>query len=171
MMDIFISVALLVGFFVISNGIEKWIRRVGEKKRVSPERVFYVQKIIQLIAFFAVLLGAGVVFGINYDKFGFIVSSVFAVLGIALFAQWSILSNVTASLIIFFFFPYRVGDKVKIYDDKEILEGKIDEITLFHVLIRREQGDVISYPNSLVFQKAIIIEPKRSRNKDNHDGK
>ena len=171
MIDILVVVTLIFSFVIVSNGIEKWIRRLGEKKSVSHERVFYVQKIIQLIAFVAVLLAAGVIFGINYDKFGFIVSSVFAVLGIALFAQWSILSNITASLIIFFFFPYRVGDKVKIYDDKEILEGRIDEITLFHVLIKRQQGDMISYPNSLVFQKAIIIEPKRAMKKDNHDGK
>ena len=95
-----------------------------------------------------------------------IFTSIFAVLGVALFAQWSILSNVTASLIIFFFFPYRVGDTIRIQDDKEILEGCIQEITLFHLLIKRSEGDIISYPNSLVFQKAIIIKPKTKPAKD-----
>jgi len=77
------------------------------------------------------------------------------------------LSNVTASLIIFFFFPYRVGDTVRIFDDKEVLEGKIHEITLFHVLIKNEKREIISFPNSLVFQKAIVIQPRNmSSNKD-----
>jgi small-conductance mechanosensitive channel len=112
------------------------------------------------LLFITALFTIALLLGINYDKFGFILSTIFTLVGVALFAQWSILSNVTASLIIFFFFPYRVGDTIKIQDDSELLEGCIEEITLFHLLIRRTEGDIISYPNSLVFQKAIIIKPR-----------
>jgi small-conductance mechanosensitive channel len=160
MLNILIVIGFVLSFVVLSNAIENWIERLGRKRQVSNERIFYIQKIIKLIGFIGLLLAAGLVFGFNYKEFSFIVSSVFAVVGIALFAQWSILSNVTASLIIFFFFPYRVGDNVHITDEKETLEGDIIEITLFHLIIKREDGDILTYPNSLVFQKAIIIRSK-----------
>lgn len=163
MWKILIGIAFVISFVVLSNAIENWIERLGRKRQVSNDRIFYVQKIIKLMGFIGLLLTAGLVFGFNYSEFSFIVSSIFAVVGIALFAQWSILSNVTASLIIFFFFPYRVGDYVRITDEKEDLEGEIIEITLFHIIIQRREGDILTYPNSLVFQKAIIIQPRKKK--------
>jgi small-conductance mechanosensitive channel len=88
-------------------------------------------------------------------------SSAFAVIGIALFAQWSILSNITASLIIFFAFPYRVGDRIKILDKDDDISGIVDEITLFHVIVRKDD-DLISYPNSLILQKAVVKLTEKS---------
>lgn len=93
--------------------------------------------------------------GIEYSQISFFLSSVFAVLGVALFAQWSILSNITASLIIFFAFPYRVGDRIRICDKDDDISGVIVEISLFHVLVKR-RGDLITYPNSLILQKAVV---------------
>ena len=89
--------------------------------------------------------------------FGIFFSSVFAILGVALFAQWSILSNITASILVFFFFPYRVGHRVKILDGENSIEGILDEITLFHVILIDELGNRLTYPNSMAFQKAVII--------------
>jgi small-conductance mechanosensitive channel len=161
MYSLFIVVPLLVAFFVINKAVNRQLIKLGERNNVSLERVFYIQKTVQIFLLIITLFTIGLLLGINYDKFGFILSTLFTVVGVALFAQWSILSNVTASLIIFFFFPYRVGDTIRIQDDKENLEGCIEEITLFHLLIRQAEGDMISYPNSLVFQKAIIIKPKK----------
>ena len=94
--------------------------------------------------------------GIDYGQFVVFLSSAFAVLGIALFAQWSILSNITAGILIFFNFPYRVGDTVRIANKDFDLTGMIEEITTFHVLIRHTDGDLITYPNSLILQTPII---------------
>ena len=99
--------------------------------------------------------------GIEYSQLSVFLSSIFAVIGVALFAQWSILSNITASLIIFFGFPYRVGDSVRVMDEGHDISGIIEEISLFHVLIRRDD-ELITYPNSLILQKAVIKLPKFS---------
>lgn len=96
------------------------------------------------------------VLGIDYGKFIVFLSSAFAVLGIALFAQWSILSNITAGILIFFNFPYRVGDTVRIANKDFDLSGMIEEITTFHVLIRHADGNLITYPNSLILQTPVI---------------
>ncbi|MCV2403397.1 mechanosensitive ion channel family protein [Marinomonas sp. C2222] len=114
--------------------------------------------------------------GLQYSQVSIFLSSVFAVIGVALFAQWSILSNITASLIIFFGFPYRVGDQIRIIDGGEDISGKIEEISLFHVLIKRDE-ELITYPNSLILQKGVIknpkprIEPEKSDSSENNTEK
>ncbi|MFT7108818.1 MAG: small-conductance mechanosensitive channel, partial [Psychrobacter glaciei] len=114
MYSLFIVVPLLVAFFVINKAVNRQLIKLGERNNVSQERVFYIQKTVQIFLLIITLFTIGLLLGINYDKFGFILSTLFTVVGVALFAQWSILSNVTASLIIFFFFPYRVGDTIRI---------------------------------------------------------
>jgi small-conductance mechanosensitive channel len=45
---------------------------------------------------------------------------------------------------------------VKVIDGEDTIEGIILEITLFHVILKFEDTH-ITYPNSLVFQKAVVI--------------
>ena len=73
-----------------------------------------------------------------------------------MFAQWSILSNVTASIIIFFTFPARVGDSIRIVDGDNSVEGKIKEISLFQIELNDQDGNLIMYPNNLLLQKPVV---------------
>lgn len=132
------------------------IRRLGEVKGVQESRVRYLQKTTQIALFTALVLVICLVLGLGYGEVSVFLSSVFAVIGVALFAQWSILSNITASLVIFFGFPYRVGDLIKVTDSDFDLSGEVEEISLFHVLIRTGDGNLITYPNSLILQKPVI---------------
>ena len=149
--------ALFAGFFLLNRYIESWVTRIGFRQGVSTVRVFYVVSIT------GILLASGLLFDFNYNNFGIIVSSIFAVVGIALFAQWSILSNITASIIIFFLFPYRVGDRIRINDDEEI-KGRISDITLFHLILEMDDGGKLTFPTSVAFQKAIYIENRKISN-------
>lgn len=135
---------------------------MGTQKSVSPYRVKYITKTLNLALtlFFIILLS--LFLGIEYQQLSLFLSSVFAVIGVALFAQWSILSNITASLIIFFSFPYRVGDRIKVVDKDDDIQGIVEEISLFHVMIRRNH-ELITYPNTLILQKAVIKLPAEAR--------
>lgn len=82
-------------------------------------------------------------------------SSVFAVVGVALFAQWSILSNATASVLIFFSFPARVGDCIKVIDGDNSVEGEIVEIALFNTQLKDYYNNTVIYPNNLLLQKPV----------------
>ncbi|NIW50111.1 MAG: mechanosensitive ion channel, partial [Gammaproteobacteria bacterium] len=62
-------------------------------------------------------------------------SSFFAIVGVALFAQWSILSNITASVIIFFTSNAKIGDKIKVVDGDNTVSGIIRDIGLFYTLL------------------------------------
>jgi small-conductance mechanosensitive channel len=148
---------LLILLFVITR---KWIasafKRLTKNKNATLKRKLMVRQVLLVSHLVAFLIIGSIVLGIDYGKFIVFLSSAFAVLGIALFAQWSILSNITAGILIFFNFPYRVGDTVRIANKDFDLTGMIEEITTFHVLIRHADGDLITYPNSLILQTPVI---------------
>lgn len=154
-MQFLLGLGLIIGYVFAINLLTKLIANLGVKKQVSQYRVKYVTRVLQLGATLLMLVFVALLMGVNSAQVMVFLSSAFAVIGVALFAQWSLLSNITASMVIFFSFPYRVGDRVKVVDKDEDVSGVIESITLFHVIIRRE-NDFITYPNSLILQKAVI---------------
>lgn len=147
---------LAISYWFIKKLISNLVLKIGREKRIAKRRVQYVQFLLTMIWTVIVIAILGIITGFSYKDVGLIFTSIFAVIGVALFAQWSILSNVTASVIVFFFFPYHVGDHVKIVDGEDTIEGIIEEITMFHVILSNSDKKV-TYPNSLVFQKAVVI--------------
>lgn len=157
MSQIGLLLAIILVYFLVKSKIGVIVNLYGKDKDISKVRINYVKSVL-IISWTIVMLSLiGVITGFGIGDFGIFFTSIFAVLGVAFFAQWSILSNVTASVIVFFFFPYRVGDKVKIHDGDNSIEGIIEEITLFHVILNNNRGRIATYPNSMVFQKAVSI--------------
>jgi small-conductance mechanosensitive channel len=122
---------------------------------VPESRVVHIQKYFKVLIFLIVLIGLLAIWGVDYRGVLIFASSIVAVLGVALFAQWSLLSNMTAGVIIFFTFPARIGDKIEIIDGSDVITGTIVEINIFQMLLRDDKGFDISYPNSLVLQRPV----------------
>jgi small-conductance mechanosensitive channel len=152
------------------------VRRIGRMSGLAEARTLLVTKYIYAFLNF---LGIGVftfIWGVNFKDLGLLFSSVFAVIGVALFAQWSILSNVTAGVILFFSFPFKIGDRIKILD-KEIIDEQnddentfiIEDIKAFHVHLRRNSGALITYPNNMMLQKAITLINSQDNSINNAD--
>ncbi|WP_427977058.1 mechanosensitive ion channel domain-containing protein [Agarivorans sp.] len=151
-------IALVVmSFFYGQKKLAKLILAFGENRNVDKARIHYVTWVLRAILALLTLMVISLLSDLGFNDFGLFFSSMFAVIGVALFAQWSILSNVTASIIVFFFFPYRVGHQVKILDGDNSIEGKLEEITLFHVILLADNGAKLTFPNAMVFQKAVVI--------------
>ncbi|QYJ89285.1 mechanosensitive ion channel domain-containing protein [Shewanella halotolerans] len=148
---------LYIGIFIFAQRLlTNWIAKLAESKQVSFKRTKMVTQYITYLLFIIIACLWVISLGIEYQQVSLFISSVFAVLGVALVAQWSILSNITAGILIFFVFPYRIGDRIKIIDKDEDVSGVIAEISLFHVLIERSDGITITYPNNLMLQKGVL---------------
>jgi len=132
------------------------LKRIGKIKRVSAKRMFYIGKVFEIGFVLSGLIWLTIIWSVDFKGISILASSIFAVIGVALFAQWSILSNVTSSIIIFFTFPARVGDTIRIIDIEECsVEGTIVEISLFQVELIDKEGNSVLYPNSLLMQKPV----------------
>ncbi|MCT4698410.1 mechanosensitive ion channel family protein [Tenacibaculum haliotis] len=131
--------------YVIKNAIEPHRRKI-------ILNLFYL--IYYVFSFFLVLI----ILGIEFKQIGVLASSILAVLGVGFFAQWSILSNLTASVILFFYHPMRIGDTIKIIDKEYDLTGEVKNITGFYVLLYIPEGNrKITIPNTVILYKSIEL--------------
>lgn len=160
--------------FLLSYSFVKWmvhkvIYNLGRRKQVPVERIEHVSRYFKILFVFIVLIAIMMVWGVDYRGLFLFASSVLAVIGVALFAQWSILSNITAGVIVFFSFPAKIGDKVEIIDGSNSLKGTILEINIFQLLLEDDKQQKIIYPNSLILQRPIIkvleVKPKNNQEK------
>ena len=89
------------------------------------------------------------------------ITSALTVLGVAFFAQWSLLSNITSGLILFFNHPLKLGDYVEIIDKDFPMEGRVENITLFFLHLRNKNDQVYTLSNTVVVQKTMrILKPE-----------
>jgi small-conductance mechanosensitive channel len=65
-------------------------------------------------------------------------------------------SNITAAVILFFFFPFKIGSSIKIIDGDHSVKGQVLGISLFSIRIELEDGSEVYYPNNLAIQKGIV---------------
>ena len=136
------------------------IRKIGRKSGINDARIKLISRYVTVTLFLIALLIESFVFGAEPKDLAVVFSSVFAVIGIGLFAIWSILSNVTSGIIMFFSFPYKVGDKIQIHDKDFPIEAIIEDIRAFQIHLRLDNGDLVTYPNNLMLQKAVTLIQK-----------
>lgn len=154
------SIVIIVILVIFQIILRQAAHRVGKRTEINITRTRlmfkYINILVSLIAFFMFSFA----WGMGLGELSLIFSSTFAVIGVALFAIWSILSNVTSGIIMFFSFPYRIGDKIKIHDKDMPIEAVIEDIRAFHLHLRTEDGELTTYPNNLILQKAVTLVQK-----------
>lgn len=156
-----IATAIVLIIFLILNFIfKKIVFGIGKRSNINIARVKLISRYITVTLFLLALLLEAIIFGVDPSQIALVFSSVFAVVGIGLFAIWSILSNITSGVIMFFSFPYKVGDKIQIHDADFPIEAIIEDIGAFQLHLRLDNGNLVTYPNNLMLQKAVTLIEK-----------
>jgi MscS family membrane protein len=148
-----LSAIAIVGFIIIRAFTRKLIRRQERKHGLDRARSIYANKFFDITWITVLLLAFGIIWDVSFKG---LFASFFAVAGVALFATWSMLSNITASVLLFFNFPFKIGSRITVMDKDDSVTGVVKDITFFAIQIEQENGDLVSYPNNVAIQKAII---------------
>jgi len=151
---------LLLSLLIIRYITNFTITKIARKNDINEARIRLIRRYVTITLFLIALLLEAYIFGTRLQDLAVIFSSVFAVIGIGLFAIWSILSNVTSGIIMFFSFPYKVGDKIEIHDKDFPLQAIIEDIGAFQLHLRLDNGNLVTYPNNLMLQKAVTLIQK-----------
>jgi small-conductance mechanosensitive channel len=156
-LELVISMLIIVLYIVSRQLVKRLIIRRANRHDAHKSRILYVTKVtnIAITVVFGALLGF--IWEISLSGLSFYFASIFTVVGVGLFATWSLLSNVTASVILFFFFPFKVGSSIKVQDGVNSIEGVILDITMFYIEIETPEGNVVAFPNNVAIQKAFIV--------------
>ena len=158
--EFFQSLIVLILFFTIWFILKISVKKIGKKSNINEARVKLIIRYNFVALFLVLILIEAFIFGVRIEDLALVFSSVFAVIGIALFAIWSILSNITSGVIMFFSFPYKVGDKIMIHDKDFPIEAIIEDIRAFQLHLRLNNGNLVTYPNNLMLQKAVTLVQK-----------
>ncbi|MBO0329464.1 mechanosensitive ion channel family protein [[Muricauda] lutisoli] len=153
-----LSTIVLLALVIALNSLSKRaIRRFGKTSAIdmnSRKVIFYLSNLLfYLLAF----IGISLIWGVDFKDFSVFISSILAILGVGFVAQWSILSNLTASVILFFNHPLRLGDRIRVMDKDFDWTGKVEDISGFYLFMRTDDGKRITIPTNLVIQKGIEI--------------
>ena len=164
--EVVATIIVLVLVFFLRFIIAKLIRKYAKTSEIIEHRANLVIKYINLLINIITVISLIVIWGVKKDDIFITVSSITTVVGVAMFAQWSILSNVTSGVILFFFFPFKIGDTIKIHDKDFPIQAEIEDISAFHINLKTIDGERITYPNNLLLQKGISIIENKFDNKE-----
>jgi small-conductance mechanosensitive channel len=155
-----ISLVILSAYLVIRRLIipklQKLIERDRLKNKTLKDAVFSLNLFIGVLAFLFILF----TWGFNFGELLALSTGLVAITGVALFANWSILSNITAFFILVAHQSYQRGNYIRIIDMDNYIEGYISEINLFNTRLIGENREVITYPNNLLIARPVIINPR-----------
>ncbi len=155
LIEIGLTFLLFILFLITRKIVSKLIKRHATRLMHSRSRMAYIIKLSNFGLSLIFITLIAIVWEISFRGLSIYFASFFTIVGVAFFASWSILSNVTAYTILFFYFPFKIGSRIRIIDGDNSIEGKIEDITLFFIKIKLPAGGRVTYPNNLAIQKAI----------------
>lgn len=151
---------VIFGLLLLRLGLKQSANRIAKRDELNYARTKLIYKYINVLVSFIALFSLLLVWGVKVRELALVFSSVFAVIGVALFAIWSVLSNVTSGIIMFFSFPYKIGDKIQINDKDFPMVVIIEDIKAFQLHLRTEDDELVTYPNNLLLQKSVTLLKK-----------
>jgi small-conductance mechanosensitive channel len=147
--------ALLINRFLLPR-IESGVNQ-SKFKSEAKKKAYHTVKLVLTLITIAVLL---IVWGIDFSGLLLISTSLITLTGVALFASWSLLSNVTSYFVLLFHNSFRRGNFIRVIDTDNYMEGFISEVNLFNTKIITEDREIIVYPNNLILTRPCIVNPR-----------
>ncbi len=154
------AIVIIIIGFIISNHINKLTKIHMTKRNVDPSLRTFVGQFINIALKVLVILSAATVAGIAVTSFVTILGAISFAIGLAF--QGS-LSNFAGGVLILIFRPFKVGDYISTGSDA----GTVEEIGIVYTSILTVDNKVISLPNGILANAAIInFSKKKSRRVD-----
>jgi len=147
------GIIALVIFFTINSFLDRAAREKSRRTRAS-----LIRKILNTFTILIFLLAILAIWGVNFENIWIFLTGIITLIAIAFFAVWSLLSNIIASVMIFITRPFRIGDQIRIPQEK--IKGKLIHIGAVFTTIKNQKGELIQIPNNMLFQRVIAVKRK-----------
>jgi len=126
-------------------------------KSNSAIKGLFAARVIVATVSLALLLLA---WGIDFSGLLVLSTSIITVTGVALFASWSLISNITAYFILLTNVAYCRGNYVRILDGDNFIEGVIADVGPFSTRLLTAERETLMYPNNLILTRPVLLNPK-----------
>ena len=150
---------VIIQLFVLNKVIPRVSNNI-DKSNLKSDSYQKAKRSVILISIAVSFSLITFVWGFDVKGLMTVSASVIALLGVSLFAGWSILSNVTAFFLLIFHQSYKRGNFIRIILGDNYIEGYISEINLFNTKLITEGKEIVVYPNTLLILNPAIINPR-----------
>jgi small-conductance mechanosensitive channel len=154
------TIVVILGYVITYYITNVFINNTLKQTHLKRGRRKMIVKAVHFFSFLALAIFLSAIWGLRQSEIAVFVGSILTALGIAFFAQWSLLSNVTSSLLLFFNHPIKIGDTIRVLDKEFPIEGEVSDLTYFFVHLKTADGELITIPNSLMLQKSVSVKEK-----------
>jgi len=152
------TIIIILVFLVLKLTTKNVIKKVGVRFNYQSGRIKITNKIVSVLLLIILAAIVMIIWGVDQSELLLFLSTMLTILGVAFFAQWSIISNITSTLIIFFNHPIKIGDSLTIMDKDYQIEGKLSDIGIFFIIIKTKENKKITIPSNVFMQKMIQKE-------------
>lgn len=151
--------AYIISYFIVKSVINNALKRTQFERGRRKMTIRAVQLFTTITA---IILLTGI-WGFRQNEIALFASTILTALGIAFFAQWSLLSNITSSILIFFNHPVKLGDYIKVLHKDYHYEGEVTEMNYFFVHIKTSNNEIITIPNSHFFDRSFSVKDNEKK--------
>ena len=153
---------LAFAFFILAKRLSSpKIQNSVDASGLNQETATKASHLVWIVS--SLLLGVVLLFvwGVDIQHILIIGTSTITLLGVALFANWSLLSSITAFVVLLIHPSYRRGNYLRIINQDNYYEGYISEINLFHTKLITDEREVFLYPNNALLTAPVMINPRQ----------
>ncbi len=159
-LNIYISLSIFVTFLIALWYTRPKIEESIHQGRFKDESLKTANNSASIILGTLSLALVCLVWGFDFRGLLLLSTSLLTLTGVALFANWSILSNVTAFFILLIHQSFRRGNYIRVIDLDNYIEGYVADINLFSTKLITEDRESIIYPNNLIISRPTIVNPR-----------
>ncbi len=156
-LKIIATLSVIVILMLIRRLVGNIVRNRLQHANFDANRAQVTIKLLQILYFVVFLISLAGIWGLEGSKVITFIGTALTIVGVGFFAQWSLLSNITSGLILFFSHPLKIGDYIAIVDKDFPLQGRIEDITLFFIYVRDHEDKVFSISNTVMMQKTFRL--------------
>ncbi|HAA00808.1 MAG TPA: mechanosensitive ion channel protein MscS [Flavobacteriales bacterium] len=154
------TLVVVLVVIVLRAIVTRVFRRVTTAIEIEHRRAKMLGRIVRVFINVLGVIILLMIWGVDQRELFLFVSSMLTLLGIAFFAQWSLLSNITSAVLLFINHPAKVGSKIQIMDKDYPVTGTISEIGVFFITIKTIEGTTVTIPNAVFIQRMISLLPE-----------
>lgn len=150
-----IVIAAAIGILSLNRLLRRLLLRIDPRFRPPYDTVAMLTQALSGVLWLFVGLVLLDIWGVGIAGLWTFLVSVITLIGVGFLATWTMVSNVTASLFLTIWHPFRLGQAVEILP--ESLKGRVIDRNLMFTVLREERGTILHVPNNFFFQKAFRV--------------
>lgn len=155
------TLAAIALFFIVKRFFQPRIQSNVDASGLTSQAVDTASNLVLVVSSLLLAVFLLFVWGVDLQHMMLLGTSVITLLGVALFASWSLLSNVTAFVILLVHPSYRRGNYIRVINLDNYYEGYVADITLFHTKLITLDREVMLYPNNALLASPVLINPRQ----------